>query len=226
MCLFGKRHKRSLEKEVCNLHFRNPVGVQYVSGNLLLAGKHCALSGFVTLNPPKENVLQWITGLQQFRRKTVLAVNISSDIFRTFSLVYDFADFIIIDPDSDNGIDSPDVGDTAQLLEQIVSQRLCYEHYTPVFLRLSHGTTPAELHPLLGCCQLYGIDGAVVHGSRKMQLAIEETKGRLPIIGVAENQQDALEQLQSGAVLVETNFGAITLTKLLKTLENQPDSEK
>ena len=171
MCLFGKRHKRSLEKEVCNLHFRNPVGVQYVSGNLLLAGKHCALSGFVTLNPPKENVLQWITGLQQFRRKTVLAVNISSDIFRTFSLVYDFADFIIIDPDSDNGIDSPDVGDTAQLLEQIVSQRLCYEHYTPVFLRLSHGTTPAELHPLLGCCQLYGIDGAVVHGSRKMQSA-------------------------------------------------------
>ena len=59
-----------------------------------------------------------------------------------------------------------------------------------------------------------------------MQLAIEETKGRLPIIGVAENQQDALEQLQSGAVLIETNFGAITLTKLLKTLENQPDSAK
>ena len=43
-----------------------------------------------------------------------------SDIVRTFSLVYDFADLIIIDPDSDNGIDSPDLSDTVALMDERV----------------------------------------------------------------------------------------------------------
>lgn len=211
----------ALEKEVTGLHFRNPAGILYPAGSLPIMGKKRILAGFITLNPPQDNVLEWIRGLQEYREKTVLAVNISSDIFRTFSLVYDFADFIIIDPDSDNGIDSPDVGDTALLLEQIVSQRLCYEHYTPIYLRLSHGVTPDELHPLLSYCQLYGIDGAVVHGAQKMAKAIEETKGRLPILGVSDNPQEALELIQSGASLVETTLRPLPFAKFLKTLENQ-----
>ncbi len=220
MCLFRKR-QNVLGKEVTGLQFRNPAGIFYPDGSLPIMGKNRILAGFITLNPPKENVLEWIMALQEYREKTVLAVNISTDIFRTFSLVYDFADFIIIDPDSDNGIDSPDVGDTALLLEQIVSQRLCYERYTPIYLRLSHGTTPDELHPLLSCCQLMGIDGAVVHGARKMVQAIEETKGRLPILGVSDKPEEAQELLRSGASLVETTLRPLPFAKLLKTLENQ-----
>ena len=221
MCLFRNKDRDVLLREVCGIQFRNPVGVSFPEGSPLPPTKKRILAGFITLNPPKDNVLKWITELQTFREKTVLGVNLSTDIMRNFALVYDFADFIVIDPDTDSGINSPDVGDSAQLLSEIVSQRLCYEHYTPVLLRISHAVTPQELHPLLSFCQFYGIDGAIVHGSRKMSMAIEQTKGRLPIVGVAQNSQDAMELLDKGAVLVETLLRPLPLAKLLKTMEKQ-----
>lgn len=221
MCLFRNKDREALVKEVCGIRFSNPAGVAFPAGTPLPPANNRILAGFITLNPPKEDVLKWISGLQAFREKTVLGVNLSSDIMRNFALVYDFADFIVIDPDTDSGIDSPDLGDSAQLISEIVSQRLCYESYTPVLLRISHAVTPQELNPLLSVCQLYGIDGAIVHGSRKMSMAMELTKGRLPIVGVAENAQEAQELLDNGAVLVETQLRPLPFVKLLKTLEKQ-----
>ena len=226
MLLFGKRHSLALNKEVTGLRLRNPAGIQFSPDNPPSMGKKRILAGFITLNPPQNNVLQWITNLQEFRKKTVLAVNLKTDIVRTFSLVYDFADFIIVDPDTDNGIDSPDIADITMLLEELVSLRMCYERYTPIFLRISHGITPDELHSILACCQLSGLDGAVVQGLRKVQLTLEETKGRLPVIGCAENAQEALDMLQQGASLVETNLRPIGFAKLLKMLENQQSESK
>lgn len=221
MCLFRNKDKDALIREVCGIRFKNPAGVAYPQGSPLTPAKKRILAGFITLNPPKDDVLEWISGLQAFREKTVLGVNLSTDIMRNFALVYDFADFIVIDPDTDSGIDSPDLGDSAQLISEIVSQRLYYERYTPVLLRISHAVTPQELNPLLSACQLYGIDGALVYGSKKLSLAIEQTKGRLPIVGVVQDAQEAQELLDKGAVLVETQLRPLPFVKLLKTLEKQ-----
>ena len=166
-------------------------------------------------------MLDWIVSLQEYRRNTVLAVNVSADLARTFSLVYDFTDFIIIDPDADNGIDSPDISDTSVLLDEVVNLRLCYENYTPIVLRLSHGHTADEISSLLEHCRLSGIDGIVAPGVNKVRMIVEKTQGRYPVIGAADTVEEALECFQAGALLVETTLKPCAFTKLLHSLSKQ-----
>ena len=219
--MFGKR-KIPLQTEVSGLAFRNPVGLpctpQKRRWRLFRNALH---TGFLTLTPPKENVLSWVKSLQKDPEGGLVAVNVTTDFVRTFSLVYDFADFIILSPDSDNGIDASDISDTKVLIDEVVSLRLCYEYFTPIFLRLSHGTTEEELKVLLGDCQLSGIDGVVAPASLVKRIG-ELTLGRLPVVGMAKTPEQALETLRSGASLVELQAGPIGACKLLKTLENTP----
>ncbi|MBP3202123.1 MAG: hypothetical protein J6M31_00750 [Bacteroidales bacterium] len=222
MCWFGNnRNKAALETEVASLHFSNPLGLALPSDKLRQRLPRRYKAGFVTLTPPQDAVLDWIVGLQQYRSRTVLGVNLHTDIVRSFSLVYDFADFLILDPDSDHGIDSPDIADTSALLEEVVSLRLCYEHYTPVFLRLTHGDTPDELPALLGQSRLYGLDGIVAASPAQLRLVREITLGRVPVIGVADDAATAQEMLAAGASLVETHLRCYQLDKLLKQLEKR-----
>lgn len=212
-----------LQKEVAGLVFRNPVGIPYTIKNSRFSLFFPApKAGFLTITPPKEQVLSWIRSLDSKKLgENLLAVNINTDIVRTFSLVYDFPAFIIVDPDSDNGIDATDISDTQVLLDELVSLRLCYERYTPFFLRLSHGLTEEELQYLLGACQLSGVDGVVVPTPQMVTRVREITLGRLPVIGMAQNQEEALQALDAGAALVEANVGPIGLKKLVKTLEKR-----
>lgn len=214
MWFFGKkRDKTLLQTEAAGLRFRNPVGV-YDQPRSLNAG-------FITLIPPQEGVLNWIHGLEQYRGKSVLAVNLHTDIVRAFSLVYDFADLLIIDPDSDNGIDSPDFSDTTALLEEIVGLRLCYDGYTPVFLRLSHAVAPDELRPLLGQSRLFGIDGFVAASAAQVRQVVALTDGRVPVIGRADTPEEAAEILSGGASLVEAHFRPLQVKLFLQQLEKQ-----
>ena len=206
---------------MAGIDFKNPAGLRQSPTIRQLRDCRTFGAGFVTLTPPSEDVLNWVLTLQEYRKKTVLAVNISSDLSRSFSLVYDFSDLIIIDPDVDNGIDSPDISDTSVLLDEVVNLRLCYEHYTPIALRLSHGHTPDEIRALLDHCRLSGIDAIVAPGARKVQMVIEETQGRVPVIGAADNAEDAVACMGAGASLVETTLGPFAFQKFLKTLSKQ-----
>lgn len=209
MFLFGSHKKKPLDCVFAGVRLRNPVGV---------SDKSSTKAGFLTLTPPKEHVLDWIVGLQEYRRKTVLAINVSSDLARSFSLVYDFSDIIIIDPDGDNGIDSTDISDTSVLLDEVVNLRLCYEHYTPIVLRLSHGHTQDEISALLDHCRLSGIDAIAAPDARKVQMIVEQTQGRFPVIGCAATPEEALACFKAGATLVETSLGPCALAKLLNSL--------
>lgn len=217
--MFGKS-EQNLQLELAGLVFPNPVGIPYLIHKRRFNWLHKAPdAGFFTLNPPQENVLAWIKGLTSEPESRILAVNISSDIIRTYSLVYDFADFIIVDPDSDQGIDAADISDTHSLLDELVSLRLCYEHYTPVFLRLSHGLSPEELENLLGTCQLNGLDGVVIPSLAMLSRVREITLGRLPIICSVKSAEEGLDALREGAVLVELPSKK-GLKTLLNSLEN------
>lgn len=217
--MFGKS-VQSMQVEVAGLVFPNPVGIPFT---LQKRRFHwfCKApeAGFLTLTPPREDVLPWIKGLTSEPKSTILAVNITTDIIRTFSLVYDFAHFIVIDPDSDMGIDAADISDTQALLDELVSLRLCYERYTPVFLRLSHGTTPEELKILLGACRLNGLDGVVVPNLSMLLTVRELTQGRVPVICEIDSPEEGPEALRSGASLLELP-SARNLDKTLKTLES------
>ena len=220
MFLFGHK-KKALDVSLLGLNLKNPAGLRQFPNFRQLRDCRTYGAGFVTLTPPSENVLNWILGLQEYRKKTVLAVNVSTDLSRSFSLVYDFSDLIIIDPDGDQGIDSPDISDTSVLLDEVISLRLCYEKYTPIALRLSHGHTPDEIRALLDHCRLSGIDAIVAPGSRKVKMVVGETQGRMPVIGTADTYEEALACFQAGATLVENNLNPFAFTKLLKTLSHQ-----
>lgn len=221
MFLFGSRNKKALDTCVAGISFKNPAGLRQSPTVRQLRDCHTFGAGFVTLTPPSEDVLNWVLGLQEYRKKTVLAVNVASDLTRCFSLVYDFSDLIIIDPDGDHGIDSLDISDICNLLDEVVNLRLCYEQYTPIALRLARGHSPEEMKVLLDHCRLSGIDAIVAPGARKVQMVIQETDGRIPVIGAAENAEDALACIQAGAALVETTLGPFAFPKFLKTLSKQ-----
>lgn len=210
-------------KELAGLVFQNPVGTPYtIKKRRFALCNRAPKAGFLTLTPPKEQVLSWIRGLEHEKfGDSLIAVNISRDIVRTFSLVYDFPAFIIIDPDSDNGISATDISDTQVLLDEIVSLRLCYERFTPIFLRLSHGLPEDELKYLLNACQLAGLDGVVAPNPKIVTRVREITLGRLPVIGMAQSQEEALQALDNGADLVEASIGPHGLKKLVKTLEKR-----
>ena len=218
------RKKKSLALEVAGLNFANPVGLTQGAEGLKKCPLFAPKAGFIVATPPKENLIDWITKLQDFTQQGVIAVNLCNDIVRTFSLLYDFAHFIIIDPDSNNGIRSADISDMTELIDEIVSLRLCYERYTPIFLRLSHAETPQELHPLCSYARLSGLDGLVAPDPERVRMTLQECQHRVPVIGVAQNAETALEELRDGASLVQTDLSSLALGKLLKTLE-KPSQE-
>ena len=217
-----KKSYQHLETEVAGLVFPNPAGVPYVIRDRRFKWLRPApKAGFLTVTPPPENILPWIKALKSEPETSLLAVDIRQDILRTFSLVYDFADFIIIDPDNNLGIGASDISDTHDLLDELVSLRLCYERYTPVFLRLSHGSTPEELHSLLDTCQLSGVDGVVVPTLSMFYKVRELTLGRVPVICQIQDVEEGLMALHEGVSLLEAKPGFKGLSKLLKKLEKQ-----
>ena len=218
------RKKKSLALEVAGLNFTNPVGLLQGAEGLRKCPLWAPKAGFIVATPPKENLIEWITKLQEFARQNTIAVNLTNDIVHSFSLLYDFAHFIILDPDSDNGIRSADISDITELIDEIVGLRLCYERYTPVFLRLSHAETPGELRPLCSHARMSGLDGLVAPDPARVRMTLEECQHRMPVIGVAQNAEEALQELQDGASLVQTELGSLALRKLLRTLE-KPSKE-
>ena len=115
----------------------------------------------------------------------------------------------------------PDISDTTELLDEIVNLRLCYERYNPIFLRLSHADTPEEIPQLVSCARLSGLDGLVAPTPQKVRMSLEECQGRMPVIGVAQTPEEAMEELLAGASLIETSMRPLALARLLKLLEKQ-----
>ena len=226
MCFFKRKNARLLATEAAGLRWSNPVGL-YLPADTPPAFCKKARTGFLTLPLPKADVLAWIGQLSQRRGEhTLLAVNLSHDIPRHFSLTYDFADLLIIDPDPSGGIGSPDVSDILSLMDNLLSLRLCYERFTPVFIRLPQGIGQEEIQPLLHYCQMSSVDGVVAPGLRMVKQVAEATLGRLPIMGSTTSAQEAGEMLRAGASLVELNTRPLAALKFIKELENNKISQK
>lgn len=213
MLLFGNKRSgnRGLEREVSGLVFRNPLGssVGYSSAS------------FIVTTPPKDNVIDWISGIKQRHPGQITAVDIAEDFQRLFSLSYDFADLIIINPDRDGGINAMDISDTVNLLDSLLALRLCYEKYTPVYLRISNKVTPDELHTLVSYCRMSGIDGIVAQGIQKLRAIREESLGRIPICGTTKDTDEAVNMLNEGASIVELDTTPLSFKRTLKILEKQ-----
>lgn len=222
MFLF-KPHFKGLEKEVSGLCFSNPVGLLRKGESTRIRALEGLGVGFLTLSPDSDHIMEWIQRLaqQHHGQDVLLAVNLNKNIERSFSLTYDFADILIVDTNSNGGIDSPDISDIPILMDELLNLRLCYERLTPVFLRLPMGLTPEELHAILSYCLLSGINGIVASGKGTVHQVLEYTQRRIPVIGCTAAPEEAAAMLQDGASLVEMDVRPPVALKLLKTLEKE-----
>lgn len=209
--MFGRKKRRNtgLEKEVSGILFRHPIG----------STQPWKSGAFIVVTPPKENVINWISAIRHQHQGKALIVDISEDIQRNFSLSYDFADIIIINPDKADGINAMDISDIVSMLDSLLSLRLCYEKYTPVYLSISNVVTPDELDTLLSYSRLSGIDGIVANSLEKLQVILDKTQGRMPVIARTANSDEALQMLSAGASLVDLDAGMLTVKKTVKILE-------
>ena len=214
MIFLGKHRSgnKKLEREVSGLYFRNPLGSP--SGLVRFAS-------FIVTDPPKDNVIDWLSGIKRRNPGQVSVVHIAEDIQRLFSLSYDFADILIIDTDLTGGINAMDISDTVNLLDSLLALRLCYEKYTPVYLKISNEVSSEELKTLVSYCRMSGIDGIVTHNLQKLNAIREQSLGRIPIMGVTTDPAEALQMLAQGASLVELDTNLLLFKKTLKTLEKQ-----
>ena len=114
-----------------------------------------------------------------------------------------------------------DISDTVTLLDSLLALRLCYEKYTPVYLRISNRVTPDELHTVISYCRMSGIDGIVTQGIATLKAIREESQGRIPVCGTTKDADEALQMLKEGASIVELDTNPLIFKRTLKTLEKQ-----
>ena len=114
-----------------------------------------------------------------------------------------------------------DISDTVNLLDSLLALRLCYEKYTPVYLRISNRVTNDELHSLLSYCRMSGIDGIVAQGLQKLKAIREESLGRIPVCGTTNDSDEAIKMLNEGASLVELDTNPLLFKRTLQILEKQ-----
>lgn len=207
MLFFNKKLDNVPKTEFSGVTLENPLGAYELTR---------PVPGFLTLTPPQDQILEWISKLQSKRKETVLAVNLKRDIPRTFALLYDFVDFLVIDTAWDDG--TPEIPDITALLDELLSLRLCYDHYTRVLVRITDGLTiEEEIEPLLNYCRISGIDGVIIHGIKRFEFVENTTQGRLPAILSTDSPQEALDFCSRG-IPVETRLGHIQRLKILKSL--------
>ena len=131
-------------------------------------------------------------------------------IIRQFSLLYDFADFFVIDINRESGLSSlDDFSDWTELLDEVLSLRLCYERYKPILLRISPGHEEEQMRRILDFGLMSGFDGVIAPGLAKVRFCAEYTRNRFPIIGsgAITSPEEARALLQAGASLVEVAQG-------------------
>ena len=237
--LFFKREYPSLAREVFGLRFPHPLGLAPVldrQADLLDACSSLgyAFSGIV----PDDTPVSIIADRLSNRKSSILSsVELRAEgpseeqarirLIRTYSLLYDFTDYFVVDINRQSGLSSlDDISDWKDTLDEILELRLCYEKYRPVILRLPTDKDEEQTARTVDYCRLAGIDGVVASGIQQVRQVVSLTKGRLPVIGSGSgtDPSEAAGMFQAGACLIEIAQGIpghrrTTARRILQALE-------
>lgn len=137
------------------------------------------------------------------------------DMENRFTILYDFADFFIVNLDYR-------IADLAEdILSAMLVVRAREDRYKPIAVRLSKTLSEATVDGILHYCRFYGIDAVV---SANYKALIEKTKGRYDVLADLEETgpEAVAEALRSGALvaLLKTpRAGRSVLRRARKLLE-------
>lgn len=235
-----RREHPALERTVFGVHFRHPIGLAPVLERQVelldvLDGIGFSFTGVI---PGDMSVHTVAERLQDRESPIVAAVELRADgsseeeakqrMIHQFSLLYDFADYFIIDINRESGLSSlDDFSDWTGLLEELLSLRLYYERYRPILLRIAPGHTEEQMTRILDYCLMSGFDGVVAPGVSKVRFCVTHSRNRIPVIGsgAVTSTEEALALLEAGASLIEVAQGIPnkprqTAKRLLKAIDN------
>lgn len=203
--LVHKNRSFGIDRDVFGLHFYNPLGL---GAGLDRKGEMSATLedlgfSFVEIGPLDANSTRTaIANIQKQPYEDIVAACIDADIITSFSLIYDFCDFFVLD--------FPDTLDE-QAIDQVLNVRLTYDDYKPIVMKLPESMPEDKMYKTLDYCMYSGIDGVQVRCLEHVKAVFEHTKGRLPIIANShiKTPSEALELLNSGASLIELRSGLV-----------------
>lgn len=139
-----------------------------------------------------------------------------------FSLLYDFVDLFIVE------MDIPELESVSDVLDELLSLRLCYEQFRPILVRLPAHTPPDELHDILAFCLISGIDGIVAEGSSLVAQVKAQIQSRMVLVGAQKGMTgaDAGALRAAGADLILMDGGLAQSGRkgpknILKTLKSK-----
>ena len=241
-----RREYPALVRELFGIRFRHPIGLAPVLERQEELLDVCDSFGFsFTGVIPGETPLQLVAERLQARKSPIVAaIELRADgdseeeakrrMIRQFSLLYDFADYFVIDINRESGLSSlDDFSDWTELLDELLSLRLCYERYKPILLRIAPGHDEEQMRRILDFVLMSAFDGVVAPGLAKVRFCVEYTRNRLPVIGsgAITAPDEALALLQAGASLVEVAQGVPgkprqTAKRLLKAIELSTQPKK
>ena len=217
-----RREYPALERDLFGIHFRHPIGIAPVLERQveLLDACDCigfSFAGVIPGDLPMQTVAEH---LQNRKSPIVTAIELRAEgpseeeakqnLIRQFSLLYDFADYFVIDINRESGLSSlDDFSDWTELLDELLSLRLYYERYKPILLRISPAHSEEQMKRILDFCLLSGFDGVVAPGLAKVRFCAEYTRNILPVIGSGAiiSPEEAKSMLQAGAALIEVAQG-------------------
>ena len=217
-----RREHPSLARDVFGVHFRHPIGLAPVLERQVELLDVCDSIGysFTGVIPGDMPVHVVAERLQTRQAPIVAAVELRAEgaseeeakqeMIRQFSLLYDFADYFVIDINRESGLSSlDDFSDWTELLDELLSLRLYYERYRPILLRIAPGHSEEQMTRILDFCLLSGFDGVVAPGLSKVRFCADYAKGRIPIVGAGAiaTPDEAVALLQAGASLIEVAQG-------------------
>ena len=238
--LIFKREYPSLARNLFGLSFIHPLGLAPVldrQASLLDACSSLgyAFSGILPGNTPVNEIVDRLS----HRKSGILAgIELKAEgdseeqakrqILHTYSLLYDFADYFVVDINWQSGVSSlDDISDWEDVLNELLELRLCYEKYRPILLRLPPVQSDEQTYRALDFCRMNGIDGVIVTGIQKIKSVSDYTEHRYPIVGsgAVTTPSDAVALLQAGASLLEIAQGIpghcrTTARRILQALDN------
>lgn len=222
---YGKDSK-ILQRQVFDMQFKSPVGL---ASGFDRSGEACselAAFGFsfITAGPVStfaddgnKGVKNLIENIRHRSPDTILAAELvrsshdssENDIIRdysiSFSLLYDFADIFVV------SAGGSDIDILSDILDELLSLRLCYESYKPILIRLAPEVDSVQLKDILHYARMSGIDGIVADANdyvKTLELVKNirsSTGGSLPIIAGGDicDEGRAAELLDAGASLIQ-----------------------
>lgn len=234
--LLYRRDVPGLERHLAGLSFRNPVGLAAGfdrEAKLVDPWSDLGFS-YVGVRIDSGNIRTAVQRLQYRDSDTLVAAElrpfsqsedeIRKEIVRSFSFLYDFVDLFIVHISGTAGMSYlDDVTGLGEILDELLSLRLCYGQEKPIIVRLDSYLSASQIEPTLDYCLLSGIDGIALSGLDMARKVIDYTHGRLPVIGCGafSTPEEAIAMLQAGATLIELEGAFLKPSKIISLLHDQ-----